>query len=472
MRSNFLPSENINLKVLADRHLTGGNALETSKGPVAELSDSKSWDLKKTNGRSGNAENGSKYGEMGIRRQTVAGTTRKNYQNKNRRSVLDEVWSQNKRGLYNSGSALSAFRIWDNTWEPQPDRFLMAYCQLGRVSNRVLCFLNAIKVASVLNRTLLITMDPRYLLHHYDRHLMMDIDHVRLCYGNNTIMTVQEYRDVYKTNVVIDQVLCAGRPSCPDRMNFSQPESSFGYWDGIRFSESAKNPQLPEREQGVFTKEEILSHFGNASGRVVFMGEFFYISLKTKDGYDVPIKRSDKCHSNVAVVPDHSILESGKEFVKDVFQGEEFLGIHLRREDFKRACGNDPDCFPPIEVITNCLKNKLKFFGAKNIFLATNADAQELAYVVENLASMEEGDIRIVRLKTENKTDKFWAKPLINATSTYNLVEAELDKVICMQAFVFIGSMRSTYTADIQRLRYGFGTADPRDSYLCEDPRH
>lgn len=43
-----------------------------------------------------------------------------------------------------------------------------------------------------------------------------------------------------------------------------------------------------------------------------------------------------------------------------------------------------------------------------------------------------------------------------------------LDKTICAMSDVFIGSMGSTFTEDILRLRKDWGSASLCDEYLCQ----
>lgn len=47
-------------------------------------------------------------------------------------------------------------------------------------------------------------------------------------------------------------------------------------------------------------------------------------------------------------------------------------------------------------------------------------------------------------------------------------VEAMLDKTICAMSDVFIGSMGSTFTEDILRLRKDWGSSSLCDEYLCQ----
>lgn len=43
------------------------------------------------------------------------------------------------------------------------------------------------------------------------------------------------------------------------------------------------------------------------------------------------------------------------------------------------------------------------------------------------------------------------------------------EKLICAQSTFFFGTRYSTFTYDIQGLRYGFRKANDKDSFLCEN---
>lgn len=44
-----------------------------------------------------------------------------------------------------------------------------------------------------------------------------------------------------------------------------------------------------------------------------------------------------------------------------------------------------------------------------------------------------------------------------------------LDRLLCAQAERFLGTYRSAFSLDVQRLRYAMGTATCRDKALCDD---
>lgn len=371
--------------------------------------------------------------------------------------------------LYQEKEALLSTKLWTTEWIPEDDRFLMAYCQSGRLSNRVLCILNALNFAAVLNRTLLITMDQNVILYHYDRHLIFDIAFFRSCYGSRVVMTVEEYRQIYGDDVIVDQVVCLCGKPC--RQDFSNPNATFLNQGHVVFLKSALNFKIPRAYVRSVTVEELKMEIGDSPGRILFMGEFFYNNLKNKNTLFLSVKRSEDCRSNAAVLPHHSILEFGKLFVKDVFQGQKFMAVHLRREDFALYCNRGLGCFLPIEEIVQCLKEKVELSGVKVVYLATNTNHKEIRYIKRNLTNRNNERIQVVQLKTELMKENKMVLPIPDEDEgARSLWEAQLDKVICLHSQIFVGSARSTFTVDIQRMRYAFRHATPKDTYLCEEP--
>lgn len=392
------------------------------------------------------------------------------------RSILQAQsrWSANRQPvkyqLYEEAVALSLTKLWSTEWIPEADLFLMAYCQSGRLSNRVFCLLNALNFAAVLNRTLLITMDQNAILYHYDRRVIFDIGYFRSCYGDKTLMTVQEYRDIYGKDVIVDQIVCLCGKPC--RLDFSNPNATFLNQGHVTFLESALNFKRPRVYVRYVSVDELKLEIGETPGRILFMGEFFYNHLLSENRIILPVKRSDHCRSNAAVLPHPSLLEFGKLFVKDVFQGGKYMAVHLRREDFEVHCNRKLGCFLPIERIVECLKEKVEVYDVKVIFLATNTNHHEVTYISHNLTDKNSQHIQLVRLRTELMKDDKWVLPIPKEDEeVQGLWEAQLDKIVCLYAPIFVGSPRSTFTDDIERLRYAFGYATSKDTYLCEEPR-
>ena len=77
--------------------------------------------------------------------------------------------------------------------------------------------------------------------------------------------------------------------------------------------------------------------------------------------------------------------------------------------------------------------------------------------------------LTVVRLNTSGKVEnELWAAPLRDSgLGVRGLPLATVSKTVCALATVFQGSAKSSFSADIERLRYGFGTASCSDGVVC-----
>lgn len=272
----------------------------------------------------------------------------------------------------------------------------------------------------------------------------------------------------YGHPVIIDQVYCFRLQTCNVK-NLTTPYGlDYKGWKTIQFqpdllAEISPFP-FPNKQQADLVLK-------NLTGNVLFMGELYLSTIKgvTEDvPWDAPFRRSPKCSSKLAVQPHRAILEAGKLYVQEYFKNEPFMGVHLRRGDFEHWCSNPRNgCFRPISEIIFCLKEKLRIYNISTMFLATNTKAGEIDTISNEFANTT--NVRVVRLNMKDQNAK-WMKPLRDAKlNTTGLLLIAMEKVICSQSTVFVGTLLSTFTTDIQRMRYGFKHANCRDSMLCDN---
>jgi hypothetical protein len=76
------------------------------------------------------------------------------------------------------------------------------------------------------------------------------------------------------------------------------------------------------------------------------------------------------------------------------------------------------------------------------------------------------GKFRVVQLPVGSTNNVEGLSPEIVAKHGESIA-VTLDKLVCARSEVFLGSVLSTFSADIQRLRFGLGTASCADSTLC-----
>ena len=108
----------------------------------------------------------------------------------------------------------------------------------SQASNRVMCMVNSFVLAGLLNRTLIASFQTHQQEHTgMDRHVFLDIEHLRSCYGENAIITAREYKAKYGEAPVVDAVMCWGffRDACKVNMkNFDKMYSDMGIGDHVR----------------------------------------------------------------------------------------------------------------------------------------------------------------------------------------------------------------------------------------------
>lgn len=85
--------------------------------------------------------------------------------------------------------------------------------------------------------------------------------------------------------------------------------------------------------------------------------------------------------------------------------------------------------------------------------------------------------VRVLTLSNDLEF-KGWAQPLVQSSlisaneveekQVNPLITLTLEKVISAYSSIFMGSIRSTFTTDIERLRYGLGTANCEDRFICD----
>lgn len=281
-------------------------------------------------------------------------------------------------------------------WQPRPEKFLLMHCSYGRVrsviiqlitiqhifefklchlkvSNRIRCFRKALLAAGLLNRTLIVVDNPKEIVYGYERLLLFDVKHTRLCLGEDTVITSSEFLRKYNVNYIeVDKVVCIR--NCPLR----RENGTFyiKWWKSAVFSHvyRIKTPRLPRKT----TLRHFLSIFLKIKDRILFMGDLYFLNIfefKNSFGYgDTPFLRSRKCPSTLSVQPSPILLTSAKHYVKEKFNGERFLAVHLRRGDFSLSCEGSlkKRCGGNVGKFGVCVGQKMKSLNISNLFLATD----------------------------------------------------------------------------------------------------
>lgn len=249
--------------------------------------------------------------------------------------------------------------------------------------------------AGLLNRTLVVAMDPKEVALEYDYSIVFDVDHFRRCYGPKTLMTTREYQEIFGRNLTIDQIFCWSQRDggCPIRsdLNVETIQNQFLPRDGLspalqrvtsidllprttlHFADLSQNALL----------EEFFSRYSTATGDTIILGEMLHTKISHQPQLytsgDLPFFRTDdNCPNSLAVQPHRAVIETAKRYVKEV-SGKEFIAVHIRRgELISSYCNFHGDCHFPIPQLAECVKNKLLETNISTIFLATDGNKTEV----------------------------------------------------------------------------------------------
>nr|CAD1818418.1 unnamed protein product [Ananas comosus var. bracteatus] len=75
-------------------------------------------------------------------------------------------------------------------WKPKKDRYLLAICLSGQMSNHLICLEKHMFFAALLDRVLIL---PSHVVdYQYER--VLDIDHINRCFGRNIVVSFEEFR--------------------------------------------------------------------------------------------------------------------------------------------------------------------------------------------------------------------------------------------------------------------------------------
>jgi peptide-O-fucosyltransferase len=169
--------------------------------------------------------------------------------------------------------------------------------------------------------------------------------------------------------------------------------------------------------------------------------------------------------------PTPAILLAAKRFIAG-YMGEHFAAIHLRRNDFidhltldtAMDCQyGDPGCFTlSIPQLAKCLDRALEAKGLSLLFVASDATAEEIELLKELLRSGGKTIIRIPRL--ENLAGHRWYQGL---PKDDEMIYSVVEKTICAMSTVYISSFYSTFSQDIQRIRYDWNKNTCHDHLIC-----
>lgn len=354
-------------------------------------------------------------------------------------------------------------------WNPTPGKYLLAICPMGQMSNRIMCFQLYLGMAALINRTLIVPMTDLGSETQYNIRTVFDVPHARKCLGERTVLTVKEYLSLENTKKIRVKVHCLW----PGGFKVG----ACGYKKG-RLQVQKRDPRievLGRNKAGVIPSNPSLSQFlaayGNLKDPVVSFGDVLYIGFQQltflKNRPNGPLKILDP--SCKLIIQANSFLqEIANTIVRDKI-GTRFLGIHLRRGDFMSFCEDKKDsCFKPLSQIAACIAAKLNNLGTEidKIYFAHNAERNEILYLQNAILAQTQGRYTTLELKDVlDFNGPLGHQKVLKKPETI----AVLDKMIVARSRVFLGTLHSTFTVDIARMRGGWGTASCLDGTVCDE---
>lgn len=365
--------------------------------------------------------------------------------------------------------------VWQRPWNPSKGKFMIGWCKVGRISNHVRCFRQVMLLAGLLNRTLIQPLVVDML--GIDLSPYFDLDHMRQCYGNNTVISYNDYVKTYGSPPVLDHVLCIEGGSCP--INANQTVGIIakrGWYKGSTVSPNVTVwgfPRKPHRKSADYMVE----HYGKIPEGVLHVhSEHLFNIIDSpyfKDGYpvDAPFQKRGECYSNLALQPPVALIRAAEEYIDFDVGHRNFLGIHLRLGDFKGYCsGANSQCGYTLDEMVSCIHRQLERSNLSFVFIASNGRHEELQKIEFRDHVIKGHNVTFFDFRggKELKGER-WAKGLKEKGFDISKVSVQVafEKTICSMALLFLGSASSTFSTDIMRLRYGFRTATCADDFYC-----
>ncbi|KAJ8560141.1 hypothetical protein K7X08_004199 [Anisodus acutangulus] len=341
-------------------------------------------------------------------------------------------------------------------WKPRSDKYLFALCVSGQMSNHLICLEKHMFFAALLNRILIIPSSRV----DYEFRRVLDIDHINKCLGRTVVVTFEEFAKSRKGHMHIDKFICY----------FSQPQPCFLDDEHVKKLKSLgvtmnkleaawdEDVKIPNPR----TVQDIMTKF-SSDDDVIAIGDVFFADVEKKWVMQPGGPISHKCRT--LVEPSRLILLTAQRFIQ-TFLGENFIALHFRRHGFLKFCNaKKSSCFYPVPQAADCINRVAEKAIAAVIYLSTDAAESETGLLQSLVVNGK--TVPLVRRPARNSAEKWDALLYRHGLEGDHQVEAMLDKTICALSDVFIGSMGSTFTEDILRLRKGWGSASVCDEYLC-----
>lgn len=206
-------------------------------------------------------------------------------------------------------------------WNPRSDKYLIAICLSGQMSNHLICLEKHMFFAALLGRVLVI---PSHKVD-YEFNRVLDIEHMNKCLGRKAVVTFEEFSEEKKKDLRIDKFICY----------FSQPQKCYVDEEHVKKLKSLglSVPKLESpweedvKKPKKRTVEDVKDKFSSDEG-VIAIGDVFFADVD-KDWVMQPGGPiAHKCKT--LIEPSRLIMLTAQRFVQ-TFLGKDFVALHFRR---------------------------------------------------------------------------------------------------------------------------------------------
>ncbi|MCO5571320.1 hypothetical protein L7F22_025058 [Adiantum nelumboides] len=376
------------------------------------------------------------------------------------------VSGYNDKGLRNCQPAESPkYKVKEGLpWKPKRDRFLFAICTSGQFSNHLVCIEKHMFFAALLGRKLILpSSDFDY---NYER--VLNISHIKTCLGKgDKIITFSDFLHDHNGRLHVNRFICYMHDCYLDKDHEEKLKRLGVSWEK-KEEVWPHDPDYPSHPQA----SEIVEKF-TSDDEVIGVGDLFYADVESNWVNQVGGPLLHKCRN--LIQPHNYIIATAERFIQ-TYLGKNFVGLHFRRYGFLTFCNENSkrghEChFYPIPQAAECIWRIVSATSARVIYLSTDAKASE-TNLLQSLLYKNGLRISLVT-RPDHESGEKWDSPLArHGLLNDKEVIAMLDKTICAMSNTFLGSLGSTFSADILRMRAEWGAANSCDQYLCggEEP--
>lgn len=209
-------------------------------------------------------------------------------------------------------------------WKPRSDKFLLAICVSGQMSNHLICLEKHMFFAALLNRVLVIPSSK--VDYQYNR--VLDIDHINKCLGRKVVVTFDEFSDMKKNHIHIDKFICYFSKPQPCYMDDERVKKlkNLGISMGKLGSPWVEDIKKPSTR----TVKDVMDKF-SSDDDVIAIGDVFFADVEQGWVMQPGGPLAHKCKT--LIEPSQYILLTAQRFIQ-TFLGRDFIALHFRRHGF------------------------------------------------------------------------------------------------------------------------------------------